>query len=315
MFCVVAELQSVSAAANHLAMRQSGVSMVIHRLTQRYGTKLIAHRGKHAALTEAGVDLYRHALSTLRSAHDLETRIRSLNGKSRGLVTVASRPSLTSHFLPPILIDFWGKHPGVEVRVIDVFPRLVILRDVLDEGVDFAVLPRGGGMVFGPTLMVEPFHREPLVIVAAPTHWLAQQEAPSLTDIAREPFIISAPETGQIRRLEDLFRSVGAGPLRVAMEVNGDAAKDLVRAGVGLSLMMYCVARDEIERGEIHIIPLPGGGPSAEVVLVRELDHELSGPAAELVGLIKASGVPATVPSLPARHVLKPIPPAHVRDS
>ena len=287
VFCVVAELQSVSAAADHLTMRQSGVSMVIHRLTRRYGTKLIAQRGKRVVLTDAGVELYRHALSTLRSAHDLQTRIRALNGKSLGLVTLATRPSLTTHFLPPILLEFWREHPGVEVRVIDVFPRLVVLRDVLEEGVDFAVLPRGGGMVYGPTLVVEPFHREPLVIVAPPDHPLAQQPAPSLADIAREPFIISAPETGQIRRLEDLFRSVGAGPLRVAMEVNGDAAKDLVRAGVGLSQMMYCVVKREIASGELRAITLPDGGSAAEFVLVREPDHELSGPAADLAALIR----------------------------
>ena len=93
------------------------------------------------------MELYRHALSTLRSAHDLQTRIRALNGKSLGLVTLATRPSLTAHFLPPILVQFWREHPGVEVRVIDVFPRLVVLRDVLEEGVEgFAAVTAGDGV-------------------------------------------------------------------------------------------------------------------------------------------------------------------------
>ena len=41
VFCTVAELHSVSAAARHRLMSQSGVSNVIHRLGQRYGHRLI----------------------------------------------------------------------------------------------------------------------------------------------------------------------------------------------------------------------------------------------------------------------------------
>ena len=48
--------------------------------------------------------------------------------------------------------------------------------------------------------------------------------------------------------------------------------------------MMYCVVKKEIASGELRAITLPDGGSAAEFVLVREPDHELSGPAADLVG-------------------------------
>jgi LysR family transcriptional regulator, low CO2-responsive transcriptional regulator len=290
VFCTVAEYQSVSVAATSLSMSQSGVSMVIHRLGQRYGAKLVTQQGKGIVLTDAGVELYRHALATLRSAHLLEGRVRALSGKSSGLVAIATRPSLSTHFLPAILVDFWRSYSGVEVRVVDISPWLVVMRDVLADGVEFAVLPRGGGMVVGPNLVVEPFHREPVVIVAAPDHPLAQVESPTLAEIAREPFIVNAPETGQVRRLEDLFRSTTGNRLRVAMEVGGDGAKALVRAGVGLSLMMRCVVEPELARGELRAIPLPNIAPAAELVLVYPRDHHLSEPASALRELIRSRG-------------------------
>src|ERR1051325_2318450 len=82
VFCVVAEQQSVSLAAQQLSMSQSGVSMVLHRLGQRFGGRLTQRAGKRIVLTPAGVEVYRHALDTLRSATDLESRIRFMKGET-----------------------------------------------------------------------------------------------------------------------------------------------------------------------------------------------------------------------------------------
>jgi len=271
-------------------MTQSGVSMVIRRLGQRYGAKLVTQQGKGVVLTDAGVELYRHALATLRSAQLLEERIRALSGKSDGLVALATRPSLSTHFLPSFLVEFWRTRPGVEVRVVDIAPRLVVLREVLTDGVDFAVLPRGGGMVVGPNLVVEPFHREPLVLVAAPDHPLTRVESPTLAEIAQQRFIVSAPETGQLRRLENLFRSAIGSRLEVAMEVGGDGTKVLVREGVGLALMMRCIVEQELARGELRAIPLPNAAPAAELMIVHAPDRQLSEPAEALRALIRDRG-------------------------
>src|SRR5207249_3105635 len=143
------------------------------------------------------------------SATAMNARLRFLKGESGGLVVVATRAFMATHFLPPVLIELSQAHADVEVRVVEVPQSIMVLRDVLDSGVDFAALPRGGKMVIGPDLVVEPFHREPLVLVAAPGHPLARMPSPSVADIAREPFIISAPESNQVRRLESLFHAAG----------------------------------------------------------------------------------------------------------
>lgn len=166
----------------------------------------------------------------------------------------------------------------------------MILRDVFAEGVDFALLPRGGGMVFGPSLVVEPVHREPLVIIAAADHPLAQEPVPALAAIAQQPFVVSAPETGQVRRLEALFRPTGLTRLTIAMETSGDGAKELVRAGVGLSLVMRCSVRRELERGDLRVIPLPDGAPAAELVLVHQRDEPPNGESRELMEAIRDAG-------------------------
>src|SRR5205814_3879180 len=81
----------------------------------------------------------------------------------------------------------------------------------------------------------------------------------------------------------------GVGRLRVAMEMSGDGAKDLVAAKVGLALMMRCQVAADLAAGKLAAIPL-ADMPSAQFVLVYRSQQELSRPAAELVDLIRHSG-------------------------
>lgn len=288
VFCTVAEEQSVSLAARRLALSQPGVSMAIRRLEQRYWTRFIVRRGNGVILTPAGFFFYQHAVTALRSAWNLQTQLRALQQGTTGRVTLATRPSLSTHYLPPVLTQFWRGHPDVEVRVVIIFARVAVLGEVLDGGVEFAVLPRGGGVVVQHGIAVEPFHREPLVIVAAPDHPLAQDSAPSLARIAREPFIVNSREYSQIAHLDDRFRAGGYGPLRIAMEVSGDGAKELVRAGVGLSLMLRCTVEDELARGDLRAIAIPGWSPAMDFVLVYYQDPPLSPLADQLAQLMRA---------------------------
>lgn len=297
ILCAVAEQQSVSLAASRLMMSQSGVSMAIHRLEERCGAHLFARTGNRFVLTQAGSELYRHALSTLRSARDLEAKIRALSGEGGGLVTLATRTSLSAHYLPPILAEFRRQHRDTQVRVVDVFSRLVVLQEVLDEGAEFAMLARSSGVVVGPGLTVEPFHREPLVVVACPDHPLAHRPMVSLAEIAQEPFIVNSREFGQISILEDRLRAVGVGQVRIAMEVNGEGAKELVHSGVGLALLLRCIVARELERGELRTITLADGDWSMEFVLVCPDTHPLSPLAQDLVDLVRRHGANDRDPS------------------
>lgn len=86
--------------------------MVVRRLAKRYGARLLDQRGRGVVLTEAGVELYRHALGTLRSAYDLEARIRALD-VGKGLIILATRQALSAHFLPPSWWTFGGNIPAL----------------------------------------------------------------------------------------------------------------------------------------------------------------------------------------------------------
>lgn len=289
VFCEVAEQQSVSLAARRLTMSQPGVSMVIHRLEEHYRSPLVVRSGRNrVALTEAGAELYRHALGTLRSARELDARIRALNRDRAGLVAFAARTSVSQHYLPPIVLQFWREHPNVEIRVVNINTR-VVPEAVLDGTVEFAVLPLGEG-VAGPALTIERFHREPLVIVAAPDHPLVRRDGLSLADLAEERFVVYSRDSDRLSLLRERLRAGGDVQLRIAIEANDEAAKYLVQAGVGLSLMLHCSVERELARGELCTISSPELDLYLDLAIVYRQDHRFSALAARLIDLIRERG-------------------------
>src|SRR5437763_16892713 len=114
VFQEVAEQQSITRAAKQLVMSQPGVSMVIHRLEQQYKVPLLDHDGKRIFLTEAGLALYRHALTTLKSARELDVTVSAVRRGSAGSVTFAGTAALTNHLMPSILAEFHARHPLAE---------------------------------------------------------------------------------------------------------------------------------------------------------------------------------------------------------
>jgi DNA-binding transcriptional LysR family regulator len=194
-----------------------------------------------------------------------------------------------------VLVEFSRWHPDTEVRVVTLFERLTVLRDVLSDGVELALLPRGGGVVAGPELVIEPFHREPLVLVVAPDHPLAGGEPPMLAEIARERFIVSSRSYSEMAKLDARLLAEGCGPLRVAMEISGDGIKELVRAGVGVAILLRCTVEDELARGELTVIQIPDADLAMDFVLVYDRARGLSPLGAHLADLLRARSV-APVP-------------------
>src|SRR6266480_2238829 len=137
VFCEVAEQQSITRAAKQLVMSQPGVSMVIHRLEQQYKVPLLDHIGKRIVLTEAGLALYRHALTTLRSARELDVSVGAIKRGDAGSVTFTGTAALTSHFMPVVLAAFHAEHPYAEIQMTTI-QHGASVEDLLETGHEFA---------------------------------------------------------------------------------------------------------------------------------------------------------------------------------
>src|SRR5215212_5845961 len=165
----VAELGSMSRAAEALHLVQPAVSQQIALLERQVGLRLF-HRGPRGVrLTEAGEALLpsaRRVLAEVERAGQVLGGLRELRG---GRVALGITPSAVIWLLPELLERYRGQHPMVQVQVQeDMTDQLV---EYLGDGrLDLAVVSLP---IDDDGLVVRPILEERLALIVGPDHRLA----------------------------------------------------------------------------------------------------------------------------------------------
>ncbi len=124
-------------------------------------------------------------------------------------------------------------------------------------------------------LVVEPIHRDELVLVAPQGHSLADRGRVRLKEVAKYPVLL--PTHGRRReQLDELFRVNELSP-RMAMEVeSSEMLKRYVGAGLGLGFLPRTNVTEEEKAGTLRILTLEGVRLARDLALVFRKDRQLS---------------------------------------
>lgn len=115
-----ADAGTIAAAAANLHITPSAVSDAITELERAMGTRLCVRRRAHGVtLTSAGIHAVAQARPILASARELSTSLRSSGGELVGPITIGCYPTLAPVVLPPLLHDFGGAHPRVQLHIFE----------------------------------------------------------------------------------------------------------------------------------------------------------------------------------------------------
>lgn len=191
-FVAVYEEGSFSAGAQRVHATQSGLSMQVRELEDRYGVTLLTRSSTGVRPTEAGKLFYAQAVRVLRAAVEAEETLRRLSGAVTGHVRVGLMPTFTRSVLSPALLRFTEAFEVVRLSVLEAYSAQ--LGGAVTKGeLDFAVVPA----------------------ISDPAHVLA---TPMATD--RE-YLVGAPGDGHLApvRLREL------APLRLVLPSRANARR------------------------------------------------------------------------------------------
>lgn len=232
LFEASARLGSHTRAALELHMSQPAASVQIKKLSQTLGVALFEQVGKRIYLTDAGRELEQRCHELFQVFNTLETSLAGLRALDAGRLQLAVSTSATC-FAPRLLGAFAALHPGVQTS-IHAFNRRALaarLRQNEDDLYLFADAPRLGAVVAQALLP------NPLVVLARDDHALTAQRGITLSQLAREPFIVREEGSGTRRTMLALFRRQGLKPsIRMTLGTN-EAIKEAVLAGLGVAVM------------------------------------------------------------------------------
>lgn len=183
-FLKVAELGSVTRAAEALHQTQPAVSGQIARLEHELGRPLFERLARGVRLTEAG-QLFREKIEPILRQLE-EAKEAMVVDPEAGRVTVAAIPTIAPYLLPGVLTAFAEEFPKARVEVMEL-TTAEIVRHLAHGLLDLAVLAIP---VADDTLAVEPLFDEELLLAVPTGHRLAKAKAVALADLTDEPFVL-----------------------------------------------------------------------------------------------------------------------------
>lgn len=253
VFEAAARLGGYTRAAEALHLSQPAVSMQIRQLEGQAGMPLFDQIGKKVHLTDAGRTLYNHAQSILAQVHEAQLELEEMRGMRRGQLNITIA-STANYFAPRLLAAFCQRHPEVKVS-LDVSNREHILELLNETDKDLAIMGRPPE---ASDLVAHPFMENPLVVIAAPGHPLAQARDIPLARLNEETFISREIGSGTRIAAERFFDEAGTRLTTVMEMSSNEAIKQAVQAGLGLGVVSIHTLEMELALGRLVILDVQG---------------------------------------------------------
>jgi DNA-binding transcriptional LysR family regulator len=243
-FVAIAESGSLTQAAERLLVSQPSLSQQIRALEAELGGSLFERLPRGVRLTAAGHELLAEARATLAHAQRARRVVRRALELDVGQLEVAVTSSAALGILPAVLRDWQGRHPEIEVSLLE-FPHRRALEEAARDGAgDIAV----GSTPEDWSGQVRRLGWEEMVLVLPDGDPLLEYNAVALTELADRRWVHFVRATGLAAVVDFCCAAAGFAP-RVAVRTSQVAAAPLfAAAGLGPALVPEHIVPSALQR-------------------------------------------------------------------
>ena len=252
-FAVVVEHGGFSAAERATDIPKSKLSRRVYNLEEKLGVRLIQRSSRHFAVTDIGMNIYRHAqvmLNAAQAAHDL---VDHLSTEPRGVIKISLPVTIAQQDMPKILPDFLKRYPEIKVQMMVTNRRV----DIINEGIDIALRVRSN-LDDDPTLVIRRFANIEQHFFATQAYLnqfgevktpedLNQHKILSMADDHLDQFITLHDENKQQKKIKVNPVVMGSDLIMLAK---------LTEQNCGIALLPDTIAQDYVQAGKlIRVLP------------------------------------------------------------
>jgi LysR family transcriptional regulator for metE and metH len=253
----VAESGGQTRAARRLNLTQSALSHQLRELESRIGSPLFIRASRRMVLTPVGE---RILASARRVLHEVETLERDLTTETTsggaGVVRLATECYTCYHWLPGVVTAFRQEWPKVDVRIVAEATADPI-RALLDGALDLAIV---AGDVDERRLGCTSLFEDEQVVVMAPGHPFAARDFITPEDLRNEHLILYTTHSSESSVLREVLRPAGVEPRQLTRVQLTEAIVELVKAGLGLSVLARWAIAPQLRDRSLVGVPLTAGG-------------------------------------------------------
>jgi DNA-binding transcriptional LysR family regulator len=262
-FYYAAKHLSLTRASEELFVTQQAVAMQLKCLEGYLGTPLFLRKNKRLELTEAGSLLYVYAERMMRAVLEAQEALDDMT-RTRGILRIGTTKTLARYLMPSYILLFQQRRPEIHLQLSDGTSR-ELMEGVLSGRLDLAVV---GRVDYDPNLDFMPIpgrEADELLLIVAPEHPLCLLDAVGLNQLTDEGFILLTRGSGTRSTLERALDELGL-KLNVILEAgNPDFIKDLVRKGLGVTVLSRISVEDDVRRETLAAVPFRDGGLHVEL--------------------------------------------------
>jgi len=252
VFLATARSQSLSRAADALALSQSAASDALATLERQFDVRLFDRIGKRLQLNDTGRALLPAAEELLVRAAELE---HALGGKDApGALAVGATLSIGNYLAVPIMLRYMEAHPGARVT-LDVANTAAIVRKVARFELDVGLIE---GEISHPELESSPWRDDCLVVFCAPTHPLARRKRLGERELLAAQWVLREAGSGTRQTFDRALHGL-LPRLRILLELqHTEAIKRTVETGVGIGCLSRATLQEAFGRGSLVPLEVPG---------------------------------------------------------
>ena len=284
-FVVLAEELHFARAAERLSIGQSNLSREIRSLEHQVGLRLFDRTSRHTELTAAGERLLESARRVLAAEEHARLGIGELRRGTRERLRIGICERVGCSRIGAAITECRRAGPGIELRVVSRSGRALLAE--LESGL------LDGGLtamsVSEPRLVAERLWSDRWVTALPQNHTLAALHAIEISELAREPLALFAPDGGDGNdgSVAQFLRAANPHVFIAEHPASASALATWVEAGCGVGLITASQG-DGIARSNLVLRPLRRGLPPAEVFLLR-IDAPPSPALSRLIECLRSS--------------------------
>lgn len=280
IFIEVAELKSFTRAAERLGYSQPTISFQIRQLEQELGVPLFDRIGHTVSLTDAGRDALRYAQRICNLAEEM-TLDAKLSRETTGEVRIGMADSLCSPLIARGFGEFRAKYPGISLNVFAAGTGELFR--MLDHN-EVDMICTMDSHVYDSAYIIASEETIGAHFVVSSRSDLAKQEAVSIGELVRQPFLLT--EKGMsYRRMMDEKLADRALEVRPVLETaRADLICGLVEENMGVSFLPDYVTEDSLRAGRLKRLHVEGFQVTVWKQLLYRREKWVSPPMKALIG-------------------------------
>lgn len=251
VYVKVAELKSVTKAAEALNLSQPAVSIQLKNLQKQFEIPLIENIGRQIHITDFGKEIVNSSKRILKEVNDINYKTLAYKGQMVGELKISS-VSTGKYVMPYFLNEFMHQHPGIDLNM-DVSNRLKVLKALEENQIDFALVNK---LPTNVEVKKEKLMPNTLIWVSNFDYDFSSDD--SLEKLKSIPLIFREYGSATGKAMENYTKAHNF-PFGKRLELtSNEAVKQAVIAGLGVSLMPLIGLKNDILSKKLQIVPVKG---------------------------------------------------------